>query len=343
MKSIRFSHKKTLIIIITIFTIVTNIFCEESTELFPIKIDKKWGYISSAGVLAIRAQYDLALPFSEGLASVKVNDKTWAYIDRSGAVVFQVNGQFAGEFKSGLALINTGGRKYGYINKRGEIAIPVRYVSASDFSNGFARVRIKEGEDFYIDSNGQNVFKQYFSDCGTFNEGYAIVRDFNNVKHVINTFGNRVLMPKGFQVTGLNVACGIVVGIYNDSDAFYNLTTKDMVCFDTATVIFGFSNGVSVFSKELKGDDRYGLMDMNGNVIINPVYEDLGQLSDGLLLFAKDGKYGFIDLQENVVIPNTFLSVLPFVNGMAMVNPRDGIDGGYVNRKGQVFLGKDYL
>lgn len=337
------NYRRVIIIILMMFIHIHIVICEKNTDLFPIRIDKKWGYITNKGVLIIKPQYDRAHSFSENLASVKINEKTWAYIDADGVVVFKIDTQYAGDFKNGRALIDTGGRKYGYINKKGDVVIPAIYISADDFSNGFARVSVREGESFYIDSNGQNVFKQFFSDCGTFNEGYAIVRGFDNVKYVINTFGNRVEMQKGFLVTGSEVSCGIIIGMYNELDAFYNLKTKDMVCFDRPTVVFGFSNGYSVFSTELKGEGLYGLMDVKGRIIIEPVYEDLGQVSDGLLLFGKDGKYGFIDLQENVVIPNAFLSVLPFVNGMAVVNPRDGIDGGYVNKKGQVFLGKDYL
>ncbi len=64
----------------------------ESTSLFPIKKDGKWGYIDKTGKIIIDPQYDDAWPFSEGLAAVMIVDEEtgkWGYIDKTGKYVWE--------------------------------------------------------------------------------------------------------------------------------------------------------------------------------------------------------------------------------------------------------------
>src|SRR5580658_10175383 len=77
---------------------------------------------SKAGLLLINPQFDLADPFSEGLAAVRVgDDKTgkWCFVDTHGK--FVVNPQLEGldRFSEGLAAALHEG-KWGFIDKRSE-------------------------------------------------------------------------------------------------------------------------------------------------------------------------------------------------------------------------------
>ena len=65
---------------------------------------------------AIKPQFEDARPFSEGLASVKIEGR-WGYIDKTG--VYVINPQFdfiSAVFSEGLAWVKIGG-KYGYMSK----------------------------------------------------------------------------------------------------------------------------------------------------------------------------------------------------------------------------------
>lgn len=55
----------------------------------PVMNDEgKWGYIDPSGQIAIECEWDQALPFSNGLARVYLNDQM-ALIDHSGRVVWE--------------------------------------------------------------------------------------------------------------------------------------------------------------------------------------------------------------------------------------------------------------
>jgi len=91
---------------------------EESTPLFPVVKDIKWGYIDKTGKLFIQPQFEFARNFSEGLAVVKIGEE-WGFIDKTGKIVIEPQFDWAWEFSGGLARIRIGG-KYGYIDKTGK-------------------------------------------------------------------------------------------------------------------------------------------------------------------------------------------------------------------------------
>ena len=75
------------------------------------------GYIDRQGRWRIRARFDRAGVFCEGLAAVRLNDQ-WGYIDRSGKLKIRARFDEAGNFTDGLARVRTG-KKNGYINRTG--------------------------------------------------------------------------------------------------------------------------------------------------------------------------------------------------------------------------------
>ena len=81
----------------------------------------KCGYINRTGAFAISPQFDEENGFSEGMASIRVNNK-WGYINTAGMIV--VNPQFDAvtPFSGGLAVVSVSGRS-GTINKQGKYVV----------------------------------------------------------------------------------------------------------------------------------------------------------------------------------------------------------------------------
>jgi WG containing repeat len=66
----------------------------------------KYGFIDSLGHYAIRPVFDVAMPFSEGLAAVRLNNR-WGYVNKSGEMQIPNNYPFfAEEFAGGLAVVS---------------------------------------------------------------------------------------------------------------------------------------------------------------------------------------------------------------------------------------------
>lgn len=94
----------------------------------------KIGYFDTKGRVAIAAQFDFGMPFSEGRAAVCEKCKTR---------------------REGAQMIARGGR-WGFVDRTGRVVIPLQFEEVESFKNGVARVRTSEGWGL-IDPQGAPV------------------------------------------------------------------------------------------------------------------------------------------------------------------------------------------
>ena len=81
--------------------------------------------------------------------------------------------------------------------------------------------------------------------------------------------------------------------------------------------------------------DKWGYMDTMGQLIIDPLYDDVGFFSEGFANVNKDGKWGFIDPSGNYVIEPIFKAAWAFQEGKARVSPFSGPDH-YITPSGKI-------
>ncbi|MBZ5613338.1 MAG: WG repeat-containing protein [Acidobacteriia bacterium] len=176
-------------------------------ELRPKLVGGKFGFVDGSGQFKIPAAFEDALPFSDGMAAVRLRDK-WGFIDSTGRVVIPPAFEAAYYFREGVAIATTGGtevlidktgkvlargfkqlrgvtaerrvpvsrdEKYGYLDVTGTIAIPLVYDDADSFSEGLAPVK-KYGKWGYIDRNGATTIPLEFDSAGVFGSGLAPVK-----------------------------------------------------------------------------------------------------------------------------------------------------------------------
>src|SRR5215475_737610 len=88
---------------------------QKGTEkLFPILLNKKWGYINADGDVVIKPQFDGAGEFKEGLAVASLDGRR-GFIDGTGQFVIRTKASInlAGSFSEGVAPVIENG-KWGY-------------------------------------------------------------------------------------------------------------------------------------------------------------------------------------------------------------------------------------
>jgi hypothetical protein len=172
-------------------------------QLEPERRDNKVGFVDAEGQFKISPVFDDALPFSGGLAAVKVGQK-WGFVDATGSQVIPPkfdaayyfrDGVAVAELDSGEALIDKAGKtvasgykivdlvtagrvpasrddKEGYLDPHGEIAIPFLYESVRSFSGGLGAAK-QNGKWGYLDREGRVVIPFAFDDAGPFADGLA--------------------------------------------------------------------------------------------------------------------------------------------------------------------------
>lgn len=139
----------------------------------------KYGYKDRYGNVMIKAQFDQASQFIQGIASVYSKEKDYeAVIDTTGKPITPYKYMFY-EWKISEGMILAGKRsndaakyKWGYINTKGKEVIPLKFDWAYSFSEGLAAVLKYEGwkggSEVYsigwIDTTGKLVipYKSYF-------------------------------------------------------------------------------------------------------------------------------------------------------------------------------------
>lgn len=172
-------------------------------HLEPKKQGEKFGIIDASGQFTIAPTFDEALPFSEGLAAVRVGDK-WGFVDSTGRIVIRTQfsaafyfreGVGVAESDSGYMLIDRSGKvlaqgfqfvdlvadgrvpasrngKSGYLDLGGRVAVSFVYDGVTAFSGGLAAIE-KGNKWGYVNRDGKVVIPPKFDHGGPFGNGLA--------------------------------------------------------------------------------------------------------------------------------------------------------------------------
>jgi hypothetical protein len=94
----------------------------------------KYGYRDASDKVVVKPVFELAYPFEEGMAAMRVAGK-YGYLDESGKVVVAPKYDFTWRFIGGFAAVKLNG-KFGFIDKTGREVIPPVYEEANNFHGG---------------------------------------------------------------------------------------------------------------------------------------------------------------------------------------------------------------
>lgn len=301
----------------------------------------KWGFVNAVGETIIPLIYSEVKSFSEGLAAVKINDN-WGYIDKSNNMVVPCIFDNAYNFCDGLAIIEING-KVGFIDKSGKYVIDCEYDDAQNFNNGLAPVK-KNKKWGFINLNGTLSIPFNYDNAEPFNKNrLACVKlkgkwgCIDKQGHVVVPFvydciGNyeEVLIVELCEKEGLLDIKGNPI---EDNAIYKSLSRK----YDQV-----FVNNGDIRTYSIALDGKYGLVDAEGNEVIPPRYDWLGEgFYNGLLLagYVIEGKRtaGFINLKGEEVIAQREWWVTNFKNGVALAS-YDGKKWGVINKKGDTII-----
>lgn len=259
--------------------------------------------------------------FSEGLAAVACRNNVtqeilWGFIDQTGQLVIPPRFEKVNSFHNGLARVLTKDDKFvGFIDKRGDWQIKGKFDLAGEFNEGVAGACV-DGKWGFINIDGDWVIPPIFGGAGRFSEGLGDVQ-INGSWGGINLTGEVVIEPRFFFITG-------------------------------------FHEGLSKF-RDAKNMVAEGMMDRNGNVVVESKFANIGEISNGWspacslptvtqeVQGAKDPKarplWGVIDTAGNYVIEQKFGYIHPFVGDLARVrlpSMKNQLDTYYINKAGDI-------
>jgi len=304
-------------------------------EMGPYLIVKKghrFGYIRNTGEEITPMIYDMAMPFSEGLAVVKTNN-SFHTINTLGETVFSFEEGISSysRFSDGLLVVEQNGR-FGYMDTNGTVVIEPIYDDAHPFSEGKAAVgHLLNGELVYafIETNGSPLTPYEFRSVGTYKNGFVPVAKEKNAQGnylygYLNEFGS-LAIPYSYE-TAMNFHEGLaVIGnyiskiggrvTYTFMDYRYIDTTGTIVLDPNQAfvgIFYGnfypgtFENDVSRFFFH-----SWGVYDKTMEQIVKPSYMEMSDFKNGYAVVRKYfDQYGIIDADGNIVVEIKYRKVL---------------------------------
>lgn len=315
-----------------------------------LQLDVEWSEENQS--ISINSKKETPKDNNQLLYPFKDND-LWGYMDKQGNVVIEAIYLAAYEFSEDLAVIKNENERYGYINLKGEIVIPCKYYEAYNFSEGFAVVQERRysknerppitdttGSYIYINKSGENVFNKEYAYAEEFSEGYAQVISNNGDATYINKNGD-IATNLNFISRSKFYDNYAIVRTRNEGYAIIdkNFNPTYLRGYDN---VYGTNGGYVVAAKQ----GKYGVIDIEGNTVIDFQYEYLSEYSDGLFIFRLDNRsgQGYIDINNNIVIPaKKFKSLNSFKNGLAIVSKLgEGQNYGVINKNAEYIIEPEY-
>ena len=79
-----------------------------------------------------------------------------------------------------------------------------------------------------------------------------------------------------------------------------------------------FDNIVKLAPVKIKG--KWGFINIDGVIVIKPIYQDAFSFCEGLAQIKKGNKWGFINLKGKIIIKPDYNKTYSFSNGFAQVS-----------------------
>lgn len=183
-------------------------------------------------------------------------------------------------------------------------------------------IPVKSGNDFqYIDKEGKIIINPQFSEATIFRNGLALVRTSGDIPKwgYISEDGKFAITASYKAATVFSDDLAWVVSEFAPPTAINNKGEIKATLQDAETVKI-FKEGLSAFSIIDSNGVKWGFVDKEGKVKINPQFSNTGYFSNGRCAVANsDEKWGYIDMDGKLLINYQFEKAKEFVDGKAIV------------------------
>ncbi|MFA6210242.1 MAG: WG repeat-containing protein [Candidatus Obscuribacterales bacterium] len=162
----------------------------------------------------------------------------------------------------------------------------------------------------YKNVAGETVISPRFLTASVFIDGLASVRDITGKELFIKEDGSNAF---GEMFDSAQDFAGPVAVVSKDGKS-YLIDRRGKKVSDDYRSLSAIAPG---FFKILDDDNRQGLLDEKGQLLIKPQAIELRAPSEGLIAFSKEGKWGFMDLTGKEIVAPKYRTVGDFHEGLA--------------------------
>ncbi|WP_342726552.1 WG repeat-containing protein [Bradyrhizobium sp. B097] len=240
-------------------------------------------------------------------------------VHRDGTVAVFPRYDWIGTFSDQRAAVRLGGL-YGFIDEDGHEIVKPQYRIVDDYRFGFAQVDV-DGRSGLIDQDGKMVIEPK----------YGFIRAISPDRFAVSEDRHLGGMTGGEDFSSSRVA------FTPSGEASFSVSAPEPSLTDVIDVqgrliesrkppIPGFDNNPAL--RWVQKDKLWGLMRADGSWLVEPKFQQVSALNNGLARVTVNGKVGFIDRRGNFVIEPVFDKAGWFIAGFDRTSAeRDGIVG----------------
>jgi len=322
--------------------------------------NKKWGYVNSAGKLAISDKFDDCRDFSENKAAINYKGK-WGFIDTYGGFVIEPIYREAYGYRNGYGIVRSfddtwrlidqkGNTKlrlnadrvflpedkivryqkqgvYRYLSIDGDTISNLKFLRATDFNNSIAIV--KQTDQYQLmDMNGK-LFSEKYDRIFPQSEEFFRVKQ-NGEYFFINSDGNKIHSKKYIQAFD-----------YKDGEALVKVKDKFQVIDTNGKILtilnYSLAEPAGQHLYRVFKDNKWGLANHKGTLLVDTQYDMFYNCSESRIAFSKNGLWGYMDLEGHIIRSAKHPLVWDFREGLArVIEAKRGI--GFIDMGGDMVI-----
>jgi len=280
-------------------------------------VKKLWGLIDTTGEFLLYPRFDKVYPFVNGFSAVEEKLR-WGFVDTLGKIVVPLKYDGVNFFSNGMAPVMLNER-FGYVNSTGKEIVTTQYEKATVFDGGCGRIKMNNRWGL-VNTSGKVIVQPHFEAISGFENGLAIYV-MNGMYGYIDNRG-KSLTDNSYE-DGYMFYQGIALVKRSGKWGYIDTTGKYLIKPKYLSAGAFVDNRAIIRNKA----NKFGFINIEGDVVIEPVFDAVKNFSGGYAAFLRNNKYGFIDTAGTVVIDPQFEETDDFMNGWArvMVNGKWGI------------------
>ena len=248
------------------------------------------------------------------LTPKKGDNDLYGYVDENEKWVIEPKFDDAWRFIGEFALVELEG-KYGFIKTDGTYLAEPKFDDAEFFAWGFAKVEL-EGKYGFIKTDGTYLVEPKFEEASEFNYNDVAIVKYEGKYGVIDERGNWIIPPKYDEA---KVMKDVFDECLNDEGLF---PFEDKIGYVELEGKKGYLKADGTYHwapMSPKKDDKselWGIVDKDGNWFVKPMYEDIKQWHDFMIIRVGEELRG-----DDVDITGIMDS-----NGIWILNPYWNVD-----------------
>lgn len=278
----------------------------------------KWGYADENDNWIIEPKFVEADEFYRGIARVQY-DWLWGFLKKDGSWLFEPVLHEADPFSEEIARVRKG-FFYGFINRKGEWVIEpiLRKADQFDRRKTISEISNLKKENALISNKGKLIID--------FNPGGAvsipqsmfdnrIPYQIGDKYGYLDQEGNWVIPPVYESITPF-IQGRAFISTSKNSRNYDMIDLEGNVIMKSVDPVSDFKNGKAIVKVPIEIGERdiyqrykAGVIDREGNWIIPPLYDDIGEFNKGFSIIIENGKKGVIDKNGNVIIPSLYKDI----------------------------------